>query len=143
MSSKLDMYILPIKAKEVLTRLEYRRLAPEELSFWFLCDCFALLNDNRLSLSLLKEYGLPGFKDLSKYDELWIKVKHLFEGPNKEGFYTSAEVTWALNKTRSRQVASKKGNKARWSREITPEQRKVDEIEDLKDLLGVLKEDGS
>ena len=32
MNSKLDMYILPIKAKQVLTRLEYRRLAPEELS---------------------------------------------------------------------------------------------------------------
>ena len=141
MSSKLDMYILPIKAKQVLTRLEYRRLAPEELSFWFLCDCFALLNDNRLSLSLLKEYGLPGFKDLSKYDELWIKVKHLFEGPNKEGLYTSAEVTWALNKTRSRQVASKKGNTARWREKITPEQQKADEIEDLKDLLGVIKED--
>ena len=141
MSSKLDMYILPIKAKEVLTRLEYRRLAPEELSFWFLCDCFALLNDNRLSLSLLKEYGLPGFKDSSKYDELWMKVKHLFEGPNKEGFYTSAEVTWALNKTRSRQVASKKGNTARWREKITPEQQKADEIDDLKDLLGVLKED--
>ena len=135
MSSKLDMYILPIKAKEVLTRLEYRRLAPEELSFWFLCDCFALLNDNRLSLSMLKEYGLPGFKDSSKYDELWMKVKHLFEGPNKEGFYTSAEVTWALNKTRSRQVASKKGNKARWSREITLGQRKADEIDNLKDLF--------
>ena len=141
MSSKLDMYILPIKAKEVLTRLEYRRLAPEELSFWFLCDCFALLNDNRLSLSMLKEYGLPGFKDSSKYDELWMKVKHLFEGPNKEGFYTSAEVTWALNKTRSRQVASKKGNKARWSREITLGQRKADEIDNLKDLFENIKEE--
>ena len=141
MNSKLDMYILPIKVKEILTRLEYRRLAPEELSFWFLCDCFALLHDNRLSLSMLKEYGLPGFKDSSKYDELWMKVKHLFEGPNKEGFYTSAEVTWALNKTRSRQVASKKGNKARWREKITPEQQKADEIDDLKDLLGVIKED--
>ena len=141
MSSKLDMYILPIKAKEVLTLLKYRRLAPEELSFWFLCGCFALLHDNRLSLSLLKEYGLPGFKDSSKYDDLWMKVKHLFEGPNKEGFYTSAEVTWALNKTRSRQVASEKGNKARWPKKITPEQQKADEIEDLKDLLGVTKED--
>lgn len=141
MSSKLDMYILPIKAKEVLTRLEYRRLAPEELSFWFLCGCFALLHDNRLSLSMLKEYGLPGFKDSSKYDELWMKVKHLFEGPNKEGFYTFSEVTWALNKTRSRQVASKKGNKARWPKKITLAQQKADEIEDLKDLLGVTKED--
>ena len=141
MNSKLDMYILPIKVKEILTRLEYRRLAPEELSFWFLCGCFALLHDNRLSLSILKEYGPPGFKDSSKYDELWIKVKHLFEGPNKEGFYTSAEVTWALNKTRSRQVASKKGNTARWREKITPEQQKADEIDDLKDLLGVIKED--
>ena len=135
MSSKLDMYILPIKAKEVLTRLEYRRLAPEELSFWFLCGCFALLHDNRLSLSLLKEYGLPGFKDSSKYDELWMKVKHLFEGPDKEGFYTSAEVTWALNKTRSRQAASKKANKARWNKQINLEQQKADEKAALEDLL--------
>lgn len=141
MSPKLDMYILPIKAKEILTRLEYRRLAPEELSFWFLCSCFALLHDNRLSLSLIKEYGLPGFKDSSKYDALWMKVKHLFEGPNKEGFYTSVDVTWALNKSRSRQVASKKGNAARWVKKITPEQQKADEIDDLKDLLGVIKED--
>lgn len=137
---KKDFFILPINAKEVLFRLEYRKMTPTDYAFYNQCCCFALTHENRLTLSDLKEYGLPTFPDRSKYDELWFNINHLLERYDESEVYGSKEAASAFARAHKLTERSKSGNAAK---KIKAEQHKAveaDEFQKVRKLIDESKE---
>ena len=112
-----DLYMLPIPAKELLINIDFRKLSPEQLSFWVMCGCFALTHHNRITLQGLKDYRFTMFPNIDDYDVLFSSIKHLLVELDGNGIYFSPEVQWALVKAHERSEKGKHASKIRWENE--------------------------
>ena len=112
-----DLYMLPIPAKEILINIDFRKLTPEQFSFWLMCGCFALTHQNKITLQDLKAYRFIMFQNVAEYDTLFDSIKHLFVEPDGNGIFFSPEVQWALVKAYERSEKGKFASKMRWEKQ--------------------------
>lgn len=116
-----DLYMLPIPAKEILISMDFRKLTPEQLSFWIMCGCFALTHGNKITLQDLKAYSFTMFRNAEDYDLLFDSIKHLLVESDDKGIFLSPEVQWALIKANERSEKGKHASKIRWEKKNTQE----------------------